>query len=413
MSQKIQNGMRVASQLLVLIVASFMTPSTQAATVAPTSTGHMTTKSPVLFQDYTALMKSATPKARLGQALFFDTNLSNPGGQACASCHAPGAGFTDPDKSQPVSKGIISGRLGNRNSPSAAYAAFSPIFQFDEVEGIYFGGQFWDGRAKNLEEQAKGPFLNPLEMNNTSKAMVIEKVRATYKDQFEYVYGKGALDDVEQAYNYLVNAIAAVEETPAASPFTSKFDAVMAGKVQATPQEILGFNVFMNPNIGNCAACHSATGSANGTPALFTDFTYDNLGVPRNPYNPFYLLKEFNPLGNNWVDIGLGQTVNSASENGKFKVPTLRNIALTAPYMHNGYFKDLKSVVQFYNTRDTKQVCSSKFTTIESAVNKNCWPVAEVPENVNHTELGNLNLTNEEVDALVVFMEALTDGYPQ
>lgn len=135
--------------------------------------------------------------------------------------------------------------------------------------------------------------------------------------------------------------------------------------------------------------------------------------MPRNPENPFYKLTAFNPDGKNWVDNGLGNTVNLASEDGKFKVPTLRNIAKTAPYMHNGYFKDLKSVVDFYNTRDVKATCSHLFTKIETALSLNCWPRAEVTANVNHSELGNLNLTNEEVDALVSFMEALTDGYPQ
>lgn len=363
------------------------------------------------YQNYTEF-KYSSPKAKLGRDLFVDTSLSNPAGQACISCHAPGAGFTDPDKSLPVSKGVIPGLTGNRNSPTAGYAMFSPVFHFDEAEGIYFGGQFWDGRAKNLEEQAKGPFLNPLEMNNTSKQMVVQKVRAKYLTQFENVYGKGALDDVEQAYNRIANAIATAETQPLVSPFTSKFDAVMAGKAQATEQELLGFSVFMDPNKGNCAACHPAAGDGE-TPALFTDFSFDNLGVPRNPNNPFYQLTQFNPEGENWVDEGLGAAVGLAGENGKFKVPTLRNIAITAPYMHNGYFKDLKSVVQFYNTRDVKPVCSDKFTKVEKAQSYNCWPEPEVAANVNHTELGDLNLTDEEVDALVSFMEALTDGYPQ
>lgn len=224
------------------------------------------------YQDYRDF-KYASPKAKLGRDLFTDTSLSNPAGQACMSCHTPGAGFADPDKSLPVSRGVISGLTGNRNSPSAAYAMFSPAFHFDEAEGIYFGGQFWDGRAQDLEEQAKGPFLNPLEMNNTSKQMVVDKVRAKYLKQFENVYGKGALDNVEQAYNYIANAIATAETQPLVSPFTSKFDAVMAGKAQATEQELLGFRVFVDPNKGNCAACHSASGLEDGTPALFTDFS--------------------------------------------------------------------------------------------------------------------------------------------
>ncbi len=364
------------------------------------------------YQNYTEF-KYSSPKAKLGRDLFVDTSLSNPAGQGCISCHAPGAGFTDPDKSLPVSKGVIPGLTGNRNSPTAGYAMFSPAFQFINGQfSAYAGGQFWDGRAKSLEEQAKGPFLNPLEMNNTSKQMVVDKVRAKYLTQFERVYGKGALDDVEQAYNNIANAIATAETQPLVSPFTSKFDAVMAGKAVATPQELLGFQVFTDPAKGNCIICHSASALGDGTPALFTAFEYFNLGVPRNPDNPFYDLAQFNPDGRNWIDKGLGGVLGLDSENGKFKAPTLRNIAKTAPYMHNGYFKDLKSVVQFYNTRDVKPVCGDKFTEVTAAIQQSCWPEAEVQENVVPTFVtGNLNLTNEEVDALVRFLEALSDGY--
>lgn len=352
-------------------------------------------------------------KERLGQALFFDPGLSSPAGQSCASCHDPKAGFADPDHRLPVSKGVLPGRVGNRNTPTALYAAFSPGFHFDREEGLYVGGQFLDGRAATLEEQAKGPFLNPLEMANPDKQSVVEKVRrAAYRDEFDKVFGKGALDDTEQAYARIAEALAAFERTPRFSPFSSKYDAWLAGKAKLTPQELRGLRLFEAEDRGNCAACHPSKPGPKGEPPLFTDFTYDNLGVPRNPDNPFYRLPaQLNPAGARWADRGLGATVNKRSEDGKFKVPTLRNIELTGPYMHNGYFKTLRGTVVFYNDRDEKPLCSKNRVTEEAALNEKCWPAPEVITNVNRDELGDLGLTEREIDDIVAFMKTLTDGW--
>jgi cytochrome c peroxidase len=128
---------------------------------------------------------------------------------------------------------------------------------------------------------------------------------------------------------------------------------------------------------------------------LFTDFTYDNLGAPRNPENPFYTLSpDLNPYGFDYIDLGLALTVNDPDENGKFRVPTLRNSALTPPYLHNGVFKTLYQVVAFYNTRDVAP-----------------WPSPEVAENVNYEELGDLGLTNQEIEDIVAFLLTLNDGW--
>ena len=361
-----------------------------------------------------------TPKQQLGKQLFFDPNLSHPDGQSCASCHAPENGFTDPDKTFPVSKGVFPDRFGNRNSPSAAYMAFSPIFHYDTKEELYKGGQFWDGRSATLAEQAKEPFLNKVEMANPDKATVIKDVRnASYVPLFKRVYGPDSLNNVEQAYDHVADAIAAFETTQQFNSFTSKFDYYLAGKVKLTKQEQRGLKLYEAEDKGNCAACHPLWPDENdGTPALFTDFTYDNLGVPRTPSNPFYTLpKEFNPDGKKFVDIGLAANPQvkadgrAQQEKGKVKVPTLRNITLTAPYMHNGYFADLRNVVDFYNTRDTKPACPNPLTTEADAIKQGCWPVAEITENVNKEELGDLKLTDQEVDDIVAFMRTLTDGY--
>ena len=360
-----------------------------------------------------AIARFASPKERLGRALFHDARLSEPAGQSCASCHDANFASTDPDQWTPTSQGVNPKLFGSRNTPTVMYMAFSPAFRFNEKEGLYEGGQFLDGRAATLEEQTKGPFLNPLEMANTSRQQVVDKVRAAdYAPLFKRVYGANAFSDTDAAYDRIADAIAAFERTRAFNTFTSKYDAYLAGKAKLTGQELRGLALFEREDKGNCAACHASRPAADGTPPLFTDFTYDNLGVPKNPHNRFYgMKKQHNPDGRKFVDRGLGGFVNSPAEDGKFKVPTLRNIALTAPYMHNGYFMTLKGVVDFYNTRDTKPVCPQEFLAEDEAIKKGCWPAAEVAENVNRDELGNLKLSEQEVDDIVAFMHTLTDGW--
>jgi len=354
-----------------------------------------------------------SPKAQLGQRLFFDTNLSTPPGQACASCHSPNTAFVDPDNSLPTSKGVVPGFKGPRNAPTLLYAAFSPAFYLDRKHGLFTGGFFVDGRAATLAGQAKGPFLNPIEMANPDAFTVVNKVRESdYAELFRYVYGAGAFDYSDETYNNIADAIAEFEQSPVFKRFDAKYDYFLAGKAKFTEQEKRGRKLFEDSNKGNCAACHPSRPAKDGTPPLFTDFTYDNLGVPRNPENPFYTMPpEFNPEGWSAVDYGLGGFVGESPQNGKFKVPSLRNIAVTGPYMHNGYFKTLRGVVAFYSTRDVLPVCNSLFLTEALALNNRCWPSPEVGENVNYRELGELMLNDAEIDDLVAFLQTLTDGY--
>lgn len=334
------------------------------------------------------VLKRLTPQQQLGRRIFFDTNLSTPAGQACASCHAPDRAFTDPRPGLPVSRGAVGGRFGTRNAPSAMYAAFSPAFHYDDEEAIYIGGQFLDGRAATLVEQAKAPFLNPDEMNNKDAAEVVDKIRRSdYAELFKAVYGSTVLDDRSEAYQKTAEALAAFENTLIFNRFTSKFDYFLAGRVDLSEREKQGLTIFQEADKGNCAACHPAS-STGSTPPLFTDFSYDNLGVPAN--RRLLALK-----GQDFVDLGLGAVIDDPSRNGKFKVPSLRNVATTAPYMHNGFFKTLREVLDFYNTRDIDPK----------------WPAPEVAENVNHDELGDLNLSDQEIEALLAFLHTLSDGF--
>ena len=389
------------------------------------------------------IAQSAPPKLsaieELGKRLFFDRNLSSPAGQDCAACHAPSVGFTGPDehanKAAGVYEGAVKGRFGNRKPPAAAYAGWSPKFHLNEA-GEFVGGMFWDGRATGevlgdpLAEQAMGPFLNPLEQNMPDAKGLVQAVRGSdYSRLFEKVFGAGSLDpekDPQIAYANIGRAIAAYERSAEVNPFSSKFDGFWRAasakglKVEAidesnakdfrglglSERELAGLALFNTK--GLCAKCHVLT-SADGKPPVFADYRYDNLGIPRDPANPFYGQdKAFNPDGKAWIDPGLGgflETVDkykayAAKNMGKHRTPTLRNVdkrpspGFVKAFMHNGYFKSLKDVVHSYNTRD---------------VGSAGWPAPEVAANVNKTEMGDLGLAGDEEDAIVEFMRTLTD----
>ena len=345
-----------------------------------------------------------TAQEELGKYLFFDTTLSDPAGQSCAVCHAPDVGWTGPDEAinaaGAVYEGAVPGRFGNRKPPASAYAGDSPILYYDGDKWV--GGMFWDGRATGwtlgdpLAEQALGPFLNPLEQNNASPQVVIDKVLASsYKDLFLQVCTSGST-----YYECIGRSIAAYERSAEVSRFTSKYDYWLKGKARLTGQEQRGLALFRGK--GKCANCH--------VEPLFTDFTYDNLGVPKNPMNPFYNEPDWNPQGEAWVDTGLGGFLQAAGygesvwwpEWGKQKVPTLRNVGLrpfkkfVKAYGHNGFFKSLEEIVHFYNTRD---------------VSGAGWPPPEVADNINTEAMGNLGLNHGEELAIVAFLKTLSDGW--
>jgi len=331
-------------------------------------------------------------KAELGKQLFTSKELSNNKTMACASCHDLDHAMIDPRPTAMTlgaSRGDDNVSIGDRSAPTATYASFSPEFGLDSEEGIYVGGQFLDGRAATLADQAKGPFINPVEMNMTSPGAVVARAKAdaTLAAGLKSVYGNNIFDNNLTAYDAIADAIATFEQTKTFAPFDSKFDRAYTGEYTYTAQEAQGKALFEGKAM--CVACHPT----EGYHALLTDHTYDNLGVPVNT-----ALRAAN--GVSTIDNGLGAVVGNSSLNGTFKVSSLRNIAVTGPYMHNGVFKDLKTVVHFYNTRDNAGINPETNTT---------WAAAEVPESVNHNELGNLRLSDAEEDAIVAFMKTFTD----
>jgi cytochrome c peroxidase len=377
----------------------------------------------------------------LGQQIFHDQTLSLNKNQSCASCHDGASGFSSPDNEVNANGAVMFGsvrtRFGNRKPPSAAYATQSPVLHFDEKDSVWVGGGFWDGRATGRRlkspaaEQAQEPFINPAEQALPDIACVVYRVtRGDYAALAAIVLGDGvsairyppntdtlcsregttiplaAADRarVIDAYDVIGRAVAAFEDSPAMNQFSSKYDAYLAGQATLTAEEQRGLVLYEKE--GKCAACHPNDGER----ALFTDFTYDNIGVPANPKNPAL---HADPA---FRELGLGAVVRDSTLRGAHKVPTLRNADRRrdphAPkaYMHNGVFKSLEEVVHFYNTRDVLATCDS-LTHPEIGVN--CWPAPEVAENVNTEELGDLKLTPREERALVAYLRTLSDGYFQ
>jgi cytochrome c peroxidase len=375
--------------------------------------------------------ESATlPIEKLGARLFSDKSLSEPQGVACASCHDPARAFSGVNGSPiaAVAAGAPAGSFGVRKPPGLTYAAFTPPFGFidkeDETTGRMektpAGGQFRDGRAMDLEEQAAGPLLNPVEMNNPSKAAVVEKVKnGPYAPLMREVFGANVFDDPDKAFDRLTQAIAAYERTAVFRPFASRFDDALRGKAQLTPLEAKGFELFKDKKKGNCLACHDGKeDSKEPSDWLFTDFTYDVLGAPRNRAIP----ANADPKT---FDLGLCKREGLAavapkgfdveSLCGAFKVPTLRNVALTAPYLHNGSLKTLREAVAFYATRDTNperwypkgaKGKVEKFDDLPARYRANV-NVKEVPYDRKPGQKP--RLTDEEIDAISAFLETLTD----
>lgn len=442
-------------------------------------------------------VSSATPLDQyqqitlLGKLAIYDKTLSPAKNIACATCHVANAGFSGGcsvfNATIVAAPGGVSvtnavspapnSRLSGRKPQSYAYAAFAPILHYNATQGDFYGGNFWDMRATGVRlsnpaaEQAQGPPVNPLEMANPDSACFVWKIsQGPYRSLVETIWGSQSFAikwpaDIasvcakpapppqndpypvhlsahdrglsNSTYDHITLSIASYEASSEVSPFSSKFDAWLAGKAQLTPREKRGYELFNG--IAHCNQCHSSGTAVNGVVSqaadvapLFTDFTSANLGLPRNLAQPFYCESKpdqygyvANTQGLAYKDLGVGGMLSGANNpnpqqwrqlaplfNGKFQVPTLRDVDMRPrpdfikAYMHNGYLKSLKEVVHFYNTSQIFPRCAQG-----SAGEKvTCWPEPEVPENVTR-KIGNLGLTNEQEDNIVLFLKTLTDGF--
>jgi len=353
-----------------------------------------------------AAQAAATGLADLGRQLFFDVNLSKHRTQSCATCHAPEHGFVDTRGSgvlAAVSLGDDGHSVGDRNAPTAAYARFSPDFHQTD-DGRYVGGQFLDGREADLAGQAGGPPLNPIEMGMPSKAAVVARLRenAEYVAAFKQHFGADVWSDVDGAYGAMAQSIAAFERTDFFAPFDSRYDRYLRGEYELTTQEDLGMTLFFSQQFTNCNICHQLKPSPAMEGETFSNYEYHNIGTPEN-----VALRKVNGAEPGFVDNGLlaNPAVDDPQQAGKFKVPTLRNVAVTGPYMHNGVFEDLRTVVLFYNKYNSR----SAKRQINPETGER-WAVPEVDANLSEKELKTgPALDNKRIDALVAFMKTLTD----
>ncbi|MBW8639421.1 hypothetical protein K1W69_19660 [Hoeflea sp. WL0058] len=447
----------------------------------------------------------------LGELLNYDESISVGGNQACAFCHMPYSGFSGSSQSVNLTMSAYPGsthfRSVDRIPMRYTYAPLFSVLQYNATQQDFYGGNFWDGRATGLllqnpnAEQATDPPVSAGEMGMPDIACIVYRIdQSDFRELFDLVWGEGSLDiawpsDVEDicttpagaerfgsdmtpvklstddrlkadnAFDHWGQSLSFYQSGPGVSPFTSKFDAFLAGDYTMTQDEKAGYDLFSGK--GNCNSCHldgrsslladgaADTGGNVDLAPLFTDKTYVNIGLPLNPRLPLFYEDTAdgygftpNPAGFGHRDLGMGnflRSVNGVNPNadwidlapefdGAFQTVTARNAALTptscptteagrvdangdpVPYFqksffHNGYIKSLKQLVHFYNTRDKYAYpVTSGHCPAGTTEKVDCWPTPEVPNNVDKT-IGDLGLSDREEDQLVAFLETLSDGY--
>lgn len=356
-------------------------------------------------------------RAALGRQVFFDARLSEPAGTSCAGCHDPRQGFAGNHGSGiGVALGSRPDLAGIRNVPSALYAAYVPrmfFYQDDDAPApIPFGGLFADGRVDTVADLVTHPLLDPLEMHNGSPEDVARKLReAPYAPDFRRAFGPGVFATTAGALAALGAAMDAFLQTREMAPFSSRYDAWVAGRAQLGDEALRGLKLFKDPDRGNCVSCHKFNEtSTNPARSLFTDFGYDAIGVPRNPAIP----ANRDPRH---LDEGLCATAaakgwpDPGQWCGYFRTPGLRNVAARERYMHNGVFDDLRDAVAFYATRtiDTRRWYGdgTPFDDVAPAHRANV-NAATMP--LNRRPGMRPALDDGEIYAIVAFLQTLTDA---
>ncbi len=357
----------------------------------------------------------APAAAALGAKIFRDASLSASGRMSCASCHDPANAHAQTNDSAVQSGGADLDVSGFRAVPSLRYLNINVPFFFAN-DGTPTGGFNRDGRAKDLVDQAERPLIALHEMANVDAATVAAKLaQATYVEDFKSLFGADIFSDAPTALLAAEFALSEYETTATEfRPFDSKFDFFRAGKVMLSAQELRGLYLFNSPQKGGCAGCHPST-SSGGQPPLFTDYTYDNLGVPRNadiPANADPAYFDMGLCGPERTDL-----VDRHDLCGQFKVPTLRNVATRRVIFHNGAFHDLRTAIEFYVQRDTDpdkwyplgaDGAVRKFNDVPLFARNNV-NVTEVPYNRHPGEKP--ALSEDEIDDVMAFLKTLTDGY--
>jgi cytochrome c peroxidase len=305
--------------------------------------------------------------AQVGEKMFVDATLSGSGKMSCASCHDPKAAYGPTNALAVQLGGVTLTTAGLRNPPSLRYKDATPPYAdlLDNPDGISApgpgGGFTWDGRATTLADQAKLPLLDAREMANASGDDVVRKIQASaYADLFRQAFGTTAFDDPAAAFGNALKALQAYQlEDKSFHPYSSKFDLYAGNKIGGTltAAETRGLKVFANPQTGNCASCHYQGAGLNGSSALFTDFSYEAIGVPRNAAIPANADPAFHDMGVCGPERSDHLPASAGAADtfcGMFKAPTLRNVATRRAFFHNGVLHSLEQTIRFYNTRDTR-----------------------------------------------------------
>ena len=361
----------------------------------------------------------------VGEKIFFDTSLSASGGLSCATCHNPDHAF-GPADARAVQPGGKDGRQpGLRAVPSLKYLQVVPPFteHFHEseddadasVDNGPTGGLTWDGRVDRGRDQARLPLFSPLEMANESSTALAARVRrASYADELRIMLGERRFANDVEVVAGLVEALEVFEQDERFYPYSSKYDAYLAGKARLSPQEARGLALFNDPAKGNCNSCHRSERSSNATPPQFTDYGLIAIGVPRNRdisanADPgFFDLGACGPLRTDLAD--------RKEYCGLFKTPSLRNVALRQTFFHNGLVHSLREAVAFYVERDTKP---GNWYPRDASGNVHKFDdlPAEYQGNINNEPPFGARADNRpalspsEIDDIVAFLQTLTDGY--
>ncbi|SFV54169.1 Cytochrome c551 peroxidase [hydrothermal vent metagenome] len=365
-------------------------------------------------------------KEKLGESLFFDKNLSLTKSTSCATCHDPKHGFADArhtvaGNNNPVNGALSVGddgvSLGGRNAPTAAYAKFSPAFDPAEIKG----GQFHDGRAATLKDQAMGPPLDGAEMMMPDKKSVVDRIKDNpkYVASFKALYGEDIFKDIDASFEAMGEAIGKFEKTDEFAPFDSKYDkyvdCINTGKEASTcltegkwsDSEKLGLELYFDKDKTNCVECHQLKDSSGVAGETFTKYKYHNIGVPKN----LVALKARAELGladANATDHGvLGTVPTATNKDGAVKVPTLRNVAITSPYMSNGIFQKLSTVLRFYNHMGDGGTGAREPLNPET---NQPWGEPDVDgASISKEKLTMPELDDTQIEALEAFLNTLTD----
>ena len=352
-------------------------------------------------------------RVAVGEKLFNEVKLSASGRQACASCHVKARGHADAEGVFLPLGGPGLDQQGLRSSPTLHYLNSNTAFRLD-AQGKPEGGFTWDGRADSRVLQASAPLLAANEMAQPDAAAVVRAVRSlSYFNALQLAYGLDAAAGDPQVLQATLQALADYQAGDTDyQPYTSKFDFVQQGRASFTVQEARGLAAFNDAQRGNCQSCHSSSAPAGQAAALFTNFGYFALGVPRN-----VSLATADP---GFFDMGLCGPLRTDLAHrtdlcGLFKVPTLRNVAVTAPYFHNGAVATLEEAVSFYATRDIDP--ARWYPTLGGVVQRfNDLPPAYRGNVTQQAPFGLVpgaapRLSAQDVADIAAFLRTLTDGY--